>query len=72
MPKLGAGASKKAQAGRMKEELGKFKRGEMHSGSKSGPTVKNPAQAKAIALSEAGLSNRSKKRGAKRSSRKRT
>jgi hypothetical protein len=31
----------------------KYRRGELHSGSKSGPVVKNPAQAKAIQLSEA-------------------
>lgn len=31
-----------------------FKRGELHSGSKKGPTVKNQKQAIAIALSEAG------------------
>lgn len=30
-----------------------FSKGELHSGSKNGPVVKNPAQAKAIALSEA-------------------
>lgn len=30
-----------------------FERGELHSGSKKGPEVKNPKQAVAIALSEA-------------------
>ena len=30
----------------------KFKAGTLHSGSKSGPKVTNPAQAKAIAMSE--------------------
>lgn len=47
---------------RMKESKGKkkvekvmheFKEGELHSGSKKGPEVKNPKQAIAIALSEA-------------------
>ncbi len=31
----------------------KFKRGELHSGSANGPLVTNPAQARAIAASEA-------------------
>lgn len=31
----------------------KFKSGKLHSGSKKGPVVKNPAQAKAIQISEA-------------------
>jgi hypothetical protein len=34
--------------------MGEFKRGTLHSGSKSGPKVKNRKQAVAIALSEAG------------------
>ena len=33
--------------------MAEFKAGELHSGSKTGPTVKNPKQAVAIALSEA-------------------
>ena len=32
--------------------MGEFKRGTLRSGSKSGPRVTNPKQAKAIALSE--------------------
>ena len=36
--------------------MGEFKRGTLHSGSKAGPKVTNPAQAKAIAMSEAGKS----------------
>jgi hypothetical protein len=32
-----------------------YKEGKLHSGSKKGPVVTNPAQARAIALSEAGL-----------------
>jgi len=35
-----------------REVLGKYKRGELHSGSKSGPVVKSKAQAVAIMLSE--------------------
>lgn len=33
--------------------MSEFKHGELHSGSSKGPKVTNPAQAKAIALSEA-------------------
>lgn len=35
-----------------------FGSGKLHSGSKSGPVVKNPAQAKAIAMSESGQSKK--------------
>lgn len=34
------------------EVMPKFKSGKLHSGSKSGPVVTNPAQARAIAASE--------------------
>jgi len=37
---------------KMSKVMGEFKSGELHSGSKSGPVVKNPKQAMAIALSE--------------------
>ena len=36
----------------VKTEMSKFKSGDLHSGSKTGPVVKNPRQAVAIALSE--------------------
>jgi len=36
-----------------KEVMPKFAKGKLHSGSKSGPVVTNPAQARAIAASEA-------------------
>lgn len=39
-----------AKVGRVMSE---YKAGELHSGSKAGPVVKNPKQAVAIALSEA-------------------
>jgi hypothetical protein len=38
--------------------MGEFKRGKLHSGSKTGPKVKSRKQAVAIALSEAGKSKR--------------
>lgn len=38
------------------QEMHKFKRGELHSGSKHGPVVKSRKQAIAIAMSEAGMS----------------
>lgn len=41
---------------KMKTEMGKFKSGELHSGGPDGPIVKNPKQALAISLHEAGLS----------------
>lgn len=43
-------AKPKGKVGKVMHE---FKHGELHSGSKKGPKVTNPAQAKAIALSEA-------------------
>lgn len=38
--------------------MGEFKRGQLHSGSKTGPKVKSRKQAIAIALSEAGKSKK--------------
>jgi len=40
----------------VKQEMEKFKGGTLHSGSKSGPIVRNRKQAIAISLKEAGLS----------------
>ena len=40
----------------VKQEMHKFKAGQLHSGSAKGPVVTNPKQAVAIALSEAGMS----------------
>jgi len=42
----------------VKTEMGKYKAGMLHSGSKKGPIVKNPKQAIAIALNEAGMSKK--------------
>jgi hypothetical protein len=36
----------------IKTEMSKFKKGELHSGSKKGPLVESPKQAIAISLSE--------------------
>ena len=58
---LGAGAAARRKSGlKGKEKVGvvmkEFKRGTLHSG--SGGIVKNPKQAIAIALSEAGMSKK--------------
>ena len=64
MPKLKPTAPKKAKQNRVKDELHKFKEGQLHSGSKKGPKVTDRKQAIAIALSEAGLSKPDSKRPA--------
>lgn len=46
----------------VEQEMHKFKFGELHSGSKTGPVVTNRKQAVAIAMSEAGLSRKNKRR----------
>lgn len=58
MPKLTKKASKKAKLERMHTEMSKFKHGELHSGSKHGPTVTSRKQAIAIGLSESGQSKK--------------
>jgi Family of unknown function (DUF6496) len=45
----------------IRQELHKFKHGQLHSGSPKGPIVDDRQQAIAIALSEAGKSNKSSK-----------
>lgn len=47
---------------KMKEVMHEFKEGELHSGSRRGPVVKNPKQAIAIAFSEARRAARKKKK----------
>jgi hypothetical protein len=72
MPRLTKKASKKAKREMMRSELHKYKHGELHSGSRHGPVVKNRKQAIAIALHQSGQSKYGKKgkgrkrRGAKR------
>lgn len=68
MPKLEPNASKEAKQERIHEEMGKFKRGELHSGSKKGPRVTKRSQAIAISLSEAGMSRKKSGRKSSRSS----
>jgi len=70
MPKLKSSAAKKAKQKRVNDELHKFKEGTLHSRSKKGPKVTDPKQAIAIALSEAGLSKKDKKRTAKKKAKK--
>lgn len=70
MPKLKPNAPKKAKQKRVEDELHKFKKGTLHSGSKKGPKVMNRKQAIAIALSEAGLTKKSKKRTGKKKAKK--
>ena len=53
-----AKAPKMAKVGKVMKE---FKAGQLHSGSKKGPTVTSRKQAVAIAMSEAGMSKAKKK-----------
>lgn len=67
MPILKPSAPKKAKKKRLKEEFSKFKSGDLHSGSKTGPVVTSRPQAIAISLHEAGMS---KKKAKKKKSKK--
>ena len=70
MPKLKPSAPKKTKQKRIADELHKFKEGMLHSGSQKGPKVTDRKQAIAIALSEAGLSKKNKKRTAQTKAKK--
>lgn len=45
-------------SGKVAKVMGEYKRGKLHSGSKTGPKVKSRKQAVAIAMSEAGKSRK--------------
>lgn len=47
------------------QEMRKFKKGKLHSGSKHGPIVRSQKQAIAIALKEAGMSRKMRRRHGK-------
>jgi hypothetical protein len=64
--KLGQLAKAAVQPSKVGKVMGEFKRGTLHSGSKKGPAVTNKKQAVAIALSEAGMNERSSPFGAKK------
>ena len=48
--------------GKIKKVMGEFKDGKLNSGTKKGPVVTNPKQAIAIAMSEAGMKKKPKKK----------
>ena len=56
-------AAKKSKGkGKVEKVMREYKEGKLHSGSKKGPVVKSKKQAVAIAMSEAGMSKKSKKK----------
>lgn len=61
MPFLKKKKGESSTSNAVRSEMHKMKRGQLHSGSKGGPKVTDPKQAKAIAFSEL----RKKKKGGK-------
>ena len=55
-------APKKVNKGKVEKVMKEYSQGKLHSGSKKGPVVKSKKQAVAIAMSEAGMSKKSKKK----------
>lgn len=54
--------SKKGKEDKVEKVMHEFKEGELHSGSKKGPKVKSRKQAIAIAMSEAGMAKKKKRK----------
>jgi len=56
-------AAKKSKGkGKVEKVMKEYSEGKLHSGSKKGPVVKSKKQAVAIAMSESGMSKKSKKK----------
>jgi hypothetical protein len=55
-------AKKSVTKGKVEKVMKEYSQGKLHSGSKKGPVVKSKKQAVAIAMSEAGMSKKSKKK----------
>lgn len=66
MPKVSRKAPKKVKRAAMANAMHRYKHGQLHSGSKTGPLAKSRAQAIAIGLSESGQSKGSRKVGKRR------
>ena len=55
-------AKKKPNKGKVEKVMKEYSEGKLHSGSKKGPKVTSRKQAVAIAMSEAGMSKKKKKK----------